>query len=273
MLQLIRRPAIYGALLLCCCPGAHAKSAWATHGALGVVMARGNANTDSGDVKLALARELGRWTYSGGLAALYASTNGMTTAQDTNAHLRVDLGLSKHTFWFGRVLYDRNLFSGFAYQTSVASGVGRVFLQSKANKFSAEIGAGVRRELPEQLVENGFGAVTSRTALTAVDDAVLHVGAQFRHRIGANSKLLNTVLVQSGASDTMSADDLSLRVRVRKTLALSVGVQVTNNTNPPVGEVRHTDTVMTVNLVYDFHTAKMSATAPSPVVLQGLDMP
>ena len=248
-------------------------STWATHGELGIVMARGNANTNSGDVKLAVARRLGRWTDATALNALYASTNGITTAQDVGAHLRLERALGKRTFWFGGVLYDRNLFSGFAYQASAASGIGRVVLHSHADKLTAEIGAGFRRELPEQLVENTFGAVTSRTRLTPVDDAVLHAGAQYRHRISADSSLLNTVLVESGSSDTMSADDLSLQVKMRKTLALSVGVQVTNNTNPPPGKVRHTDTVMTVNLVYNFRAAKLAAQAPTQALLQGLNLP
>ncbi len=264
--------------VLCCamvlfCASAHATTSWATHGELGVVMARGNTNTNSGDIKLAAAHRIGRWTYSAALAALYASNNAVTTAQDTTAHLRVDLALDKRTFWFGGVLYDRNLFSGFAYQASAASGVGRMFVKSDTNQFSAEIGAGFRRQVPEELVRNSSGEVISRTRLLPVQDAVLHAGVQFQHRLSHDSKLLNTMLVESGSSDTMSADNLSLQVRMRKRLALSVGVEVTNNTNPPPGDVRHTDTVMTVNLVYDFHSAKISATAPTPVLLRGLDLP
>lgn len=266
-----RWPAMGIALLIC--TTAHAASAWATHGEFGLVMVRGDTNTNSGDIKLAVARKLGRWTYSGGLAGLYASTNGMTTAQDTNAHLRVDLDLSHRTFWFAGALYDHNLFSGFAYQESVASGIGRVLLKSKSNKLSAELGAGFRRQRLEQLKQNGFGAVVSRRRLGVAQEAVLHAGAQFQHRLSHDSKLLNTLLVESGPSDTMGVDNLSLRVQMRKTLALSVGVQVTDNTNLPPGKVSHTDTVMTVNLVYNFRTAKMSATSPTPTVLQGLNLP
>ena len=263
--------ALCAALLVC--TDAYAISAWATHGALGVVMARGNPNTNSGNAKVAVARRLGRWTYSAALGALYASTNGVTTEQDTNGHLGMDLAFSRRTFWFAGLRYDRNLFSGFAYQASVASGIGRMLLRSKVNSLSAELGAGFRRELPEQLEQNAFGAVISRKRLAAVDDAVLHARAQFRHRLSRNSTLLNTLLVESGSSDTMSADDLSLQVRMRKTLSLAVGLQVTNNTSPPAGKLRHTDTVMTVNLVYDFHSSKISALSPPPSLLQGLNLP
>lgn len=261
-----------GAALLCC-TDALAASAWATHGELGLVMVRGDTNTNSGDVKLDVARRLGRWTYSAGAAALYASTNGLSTEQDTNAHLRVDMRLGHRTFWFSDARYDRNLFSGFAYQESAASGIGRVLVHTKKSKFSAEIGAGLRRQRPEQLALNGVGAVISRKRLAAVDDPVVHAGAQFRHRLTHDSTLLNTLLVESGASDTLSADNLSLQVQMHKTLALSVAVQVTDNTNLPPGKVSHTNTVMTVNLVYNFHTAKISALSPVPTLLQGLNLP
>lgn len=268
---------VKGTILLCAalamCARAWAASGWATHGQIGLVFARGNANTDSGDAKLNVARKLGRWTYSGGFGALYASSNGVTTEQDLNAHLRSDMALGKRIFWFTGVRYDRNLFSGFAYQESVASGLGRVLMHTKSVKLSAELGAGFRREQPELLEKNSLGAVTSRTRLATVGDAVIHAGAQYRQALTSSTEVRDTVLVQAGSSNTMTVDDLSVQVKMNKSLALSVGVQVTNNTNPPPGNVRHTDTVMTVNLVYDFKTSKLEANPASPALFSSLNTP
>ena len=57
-------------------------------------------------------------------AALYASTGDVSTQQDTTAHVQADLELSPRTFWFSTARWDRNLFTGFAYQESIASGGG-----------------------------------------------------------------------------------------------------------------------------------------------------
>ncbi len=240
-----------------------AGSKWATHGEIGLVAARAATTSESGDIKLEAAHAIGRWTYSGGLAALYASSSHLTTQQDINAHLQADLALSRHTFWFGTGRWDRNLFDGFAYQESVASGLGRILVMTNATKLSVELGAGFRRERPELLTTNALGAVTSRVRRPVVDDAVVHAGAQYRHSISSSTHVLDTLLVESGSSDTMTTDNLSLQVKMEKTLSLAVGVQLTNNTNPPPGSVRHTDTVMTVNLVYEFKNSKLTATSGS----------
>jgi putative salt-induced outer membrane protein YdiY len=83
----------------------------------------------------------------------------------------------------------------------------------------------------------------------------------------------NTLIVETGSSDTMSTDSLSLRVKIDDTLSLAVGVQMTNNTNPPPGNVKHTDTVMTVNLVYENKSPTVSLKSPIPEAVTDLDLP
>ena len=104
---------------------------WAAKGQLGLIMTSGNSTTRSGNARFDAAHAMGRWTLSGGLAALYASTGRYTTQQDTSAHLQADLALSRRTFWFSTARWDRNLFSGFAYQESIASGGGFKFIQRR----------------------------------------------------------------------------------------------------------------------------------------------
>jgi putative salt-induced outer membrane protein len=250
-----------------------AHSKWATHGEIGFVMARGVTTTKSGDVKLSAAHRLGRWTYSGGFTALYASTDHVTTQQDMNGRLQVDMALSKRTFWFTGLNYDRNLFDGFAYQESAASGLGRVLMETNQTHLSIELGAGYRRELPEALVLNSFGGVKSLTRGSVVGDAVLHAVMKFAYSFSSSTKLLNSLLVESGASDTMTMDNLSLQVKMDTTLALSVGLQATNNTNPSLGNAPHTNTVMTLNLVYQFKTKNLSPGPPMHSLLDSFDVP
>lgn len=272
MMMRTRSLAALAAALSACAP-AWAASGWATHGELGLVMARGVTTTQSGDIKLDAAHAVGRWILSAGMAALYASTNHITTQQDTNAHLQGDLALSKHTFWFGTGRWDRNLFDGFAYQESLATGLGRVFVHSHSTQLTAELGGGFRREQPELLVTNSLGAVTSRTRQSVVDEAVLHAALQYSHAITHSTRLKDQLLVESGSSDTMTSDNLSLQVKMNTALALAVGMQLVNNTNPPPGDARHTDTVMTVNLVYDFKNAKLAASPASNGLFDSLNMP
>ncbi len=254
-------------------PNSTHQSTWAAEGQLGLIMTSGSTTTKSGNASFNAAHKMGRWTLSGGLGALYASSGGYTTQQDTNVHLQADLALSRRTFWFSTARWDRNLFTGFAYQESVASGGGFKFIQSHSTLLAGELGVGYRREQPEILTTNSFGAVILRTREPAVNDAVLQAGLNYSHSIDHLTKVVNTLLVQYGASDTTTTDNLSVQVRVDASLSLAVGAQLVNNTSPPAGNVKHTDTVMTVNLVYAFKNPKLSAAAGTPVAVNGFNLP
>ena len=246
---------------------------WAAEGQLGLIITSANTTTKSGNASFDAAHRIDRWTLSGGLAALYASTGQYSTQQDTNAHLQADLALSKRTFWFSTARWDRNLFTGFAYQESVATGAGFEFIQTPATLLAGELGVGYRREQPEILTTGLIGNVLTRTRKPVVGDAVLQAGLNYSHSITESTKLANTLLVQYGASDTTTTDNLSLQVKVDASLALAVGMQLVNNTSPPPGSAKHTDTVATISIVYALKNPKLSATAGAPEAVNGFNLP
>jgi putative salt-induced outer membrane protein YdiY len=106
-----------------------------------------------------------------------------------------------------------------------------------------------------------------------VGDAVLQAGLNYSHSITQSTKLVNTLLIQYGSSDTTTTDNLALQVKVDASLALAVGVQLVNNTSPPPGSEKHTDTVVTVNLVYALKNPKLSATSGTPTTVSGFNLP
>lgn len=257
---------------------------WAAQGQLGLIVTSGNTTTKSGNASFDAAHRMGRWTLSGGLAALYASTGHYSTQQDTNAHLQADLELSKRTFWFSNARWDRNLFTGFAYQESIASGGGFKFIQTPATLLAAELGGGYRIEKKEALTISPLGNVETRLREpgSVMRNAVLQAGVNYSHSITHSTKIVNTLLVQYGASDTTTTDNLALQVQVDASLSLAVGMQLVNNTSPPAASLsspagtlgaRHTDTVVTVNLVYALKNKDLSATAGTPVAVTGFNLP
>jgi len=257
---------------------------WAAQAQLGFLMTNANTSTKSGNASFAVAHKMGRWTLSAAAAALYASTGQYTTQQDTNAHVQADLELSPRTFWFSSARWDRNLFSGFVFQESVATGAGFKFVQSRATLLAGELGIGFRREQPESLTLGTIGnVILPRVRQPVVNDAVVQAGLNYSHSITHSTKLVNTLLVQYGSSDTTTTDNLSVQVKVDASLSLAVGMQLVNNTNPPaatvssapgaVSGVHHTDTVLTVNLVYALHNPKLSPTAGTPVTVNGFNLP
>ena len=248
-------------------------SPWAAQAQLGLIVTSGNTTTKSGNASFDVAHRMGRWTLSGGGAALYASTGNLSTQQDSTAHLQADLDLSPRTFWFSTVRWDRNLFTGFAYQESVASGGGFKFVQSPTTLLAGELGVGYRRQQPEILTTGTLGNVLARQRQPVVSDAVLEAGLNYSHDITSSTKLTNTLLVQYGSSDTTTTDNLALQVKVDATLSLAVGMQLVNNSSPPAGSEKHTDTVVTVNLVYALKNPKLSASTGEPLTVKGFNLP
>lgn len=246
---------------------------WAAQAQLGLIVTSGNTTTKSGNASFDLAHRMDRWTLSGGGAELYASTGDLNTQQDTSAHVQADLDLSPRTFWFSTLRWDRNLFTGFAYQESVASGGGFKFVQSSTTLLDGELGIGYRRQEPEILTTGTLGNVLARERQPVVSDAVLQAGLNYSHDITQSTKLVNTLLVQYGASDTSTSDNLALQVKVDATLSLAVGMQLVNNSSPPGGSEKHTDTVVTVNLVYALKNPKLSATSGEPITVTGFNLP
>ncbi|HEY7888796.1 MAG TPA: DUF481 domain-containing protein [Steroidobacteraceae bacterium] len=246
---------------------------WAAQGQLGLIVTTGNTTAKSGNATFSAAHVMGRWTVGAGVAALYASTGHVSTQQDLNANVQADLALSKRTFWFSNARWDRNLFSGFAYQESVASGGGFKFVETPATLLAGELGAGYRREEPEILTTGLLGDVVLRQREAVVNDAVLEVGLNYSHSITQSTKVVNALLVQYGSSDTTTTDNLSLQVKVDATLSLAVGMQLVSNTSPPPGSAKHTDTLMTVNLVYALKNPKLAASSAAPALVSGFNLP
>jgi putative salt-induced outer membrane protein len=246
---------------------------WAAQAQLGLIVTSGNTTTKSGNAKFDLAHRMDRWTVGGGAAALYASTGQYSTQQDTKAHLQADLDLSPRIFWFSSARWDRNLYTGFAYQASIASGGGFKFVQTPATLLAGELGGGYRVEKPEILTTSPLGNVTSRVGQPVQRDAVLQAGLNYSHSVTESTKVVNTLLVQYGASDTTTTDDLSLQVKVDASLALALGMELVNNTSPPPGSERHTDTVVTMNIVYALKNPKLSPTTVTPVDVSGFNLP
>ncbi|MBW4050592.1 MAG: DUF481 domain-containing protein [Proteobacteria bacterium] len=262
---------------------AHHPGTWAAEGQLGLIMTSGNTTTKSGNASFDVAHRMGGWTLSGGLRTLYASSGRYTTQQDTSTRLQADLELSPRTFWFSSARWDRNLLAGFSYQASLASGAGFKFVQSRSTLLAAELGAGFRIEKPEVLTIGPFGNVQSRTHVpgSMQRNAVVQAGVNYSHSLTRLTKVVNTLLVQYGSNDTTTTDNLSVQVKIDSSLALAVGAQLLNNTNPPAavivnpaqGSVRHTATVFTVNLVYNLKNSKLSPTAGTPVTVDGFNLP
>ena len=217
---------------------ASAQADWKGKGEAGIVFARGNADTDTINLKLGMSEEVDRWKHSLEMAALRASSGGVRSADRYMAGWQSNYKLNDRTFAFGGLRYERDLFSGFDYQATASAGVGYKFFDTDKVKLSGQAGAGYRR------IKDGVSGATS-------GNAVFVAGLDYENVLTATTKVVDKFHLESGSDNTLLGNFAGLEVKMSTSLALSVGLDVRQNTKPPAPR-KKTDTVSTVNLVYAF---------------------
>jgi putative salt-induced outer membrane protein len=226
------------ALASCVLASLPAQAEWKGKGEAGILVARGNTDTDTVNLKLDVAREVDRWKNAVGFSAIQAANNGDTTAKRYEAHFQSDYKLSDRSFWFGGLRYEDDKFSGFDYQATATTGYGYKFIDSATTKFDGQVGLGYRR-------------LKDATTGTTTGDAIASGKLTFEHVLTATTKIRNLLVVEAGKDNTLAQNDLALQVSMTDKLALAVGVGVRYNSKPPAPK-KTTDTIMTLNLVYAF---------------------
>jgi putative salt-induced outer membrane protein len=169
-------------------------------------------------------------------AALRATSNHVKSADRYMAGWQSDYKLNARTFWFGALRYENDKFSGYDYQASASTGLGYKFYDTDRVKLSGQAGVGYRRS---KQTLNG----------DAQGDAVFVAGMDYANKLTASTTVVDKFHAEVGSNNTLLANFIGLEVKMSDALALSVGVDVRDNTKSPNKKV---DTVSTVNLVFAF---------------------
>jgi putative salt-induced outer membrane protein len=207
-------------------------------GEFGLVVARGNSDTETSNARLELVYERERWTNESTFNYVYARDSGETSASRFVLGNKTDYSLNDVSYVVGALRYDRDRFSAYEYQGTVSVGYGRRLIQGERHTLKAEIGPGFRfAELRE----------TNETE----NEAILRGFLDYRWQISETAKLTNRFLVESGQDNTFMENALGLTVAINSRISLKTGVAVRHNTEVDPGR-KNTDTLTTVNMVYNF---------------------
>jgi putative salt-induced outer membrane protein len=219
---------------------------WKGKAEAGLVIASGNTETETANAKALFANEIGLWKHTLGAAALYASDQGTTTAQRWEVSEQSDYNFNPRTFWFGAVRYEDDEFSGFEYQATVSTGIGRKFIDTAATKFVGTAGVGYKSFETRDTFDEDTGVLLAMGESDS--EAVFRGTLDFEHAFTDTTKLIDKFIIEAGSTNTFAQNDLSLQVKMTDVLALAVGYSVRHNTDPPLG-FEKTDTLTTINLV------------------------
>lgn len=213
------------------------RSTWGGEAELGLIVTRGNTDTDSLNMKLRVENKRPKWRHKLQLKALESSDRDVTTAKSYEALWRTEYLLDDNDYLFGSARYEDDRFSGYDYRATEVIGYGHQFLKRKDMQLKGEFGVGSRQ--------------TKNIDGPRNDETIARVGLDYTWQFTDTSSFKENVFVEHGEENTFTESITELTVRINSQLAMKLGVTVKNNSDPPVGAV-NTDTKTAVTLVYDF---------------------
>lgn len=214
-----------------------AKSPWSGEAELGLIMTRGNTQTDATNAKARMQYDTEHWAHRLVLEYFKAEDDTTTIADRFAAAYRSTYKISEHDYGFGSVRYEDDPFAGYDRRTSEILGYGRKLYTGPRFLWDVEAGVGARQ--------------TKNTDGTSSDEAIYRLATLLTWNISETSSLKEELSVEGGDENTYTESTTELKVRINAALAMKLTLSVKNNSDVPVG-IKHTDTATAVTLVYDF---------------------
>lgn len=241
---------------------------WTGSGELGFAMTRGNTRSESVNAKLNLKREDETWKnafYLTGLrnkgeVTVQQQVDGETVSTDVfqatanriEAGASVGYRVSPRSYIVSALRYEHDDFATYRWQAALSVGFGYIAIKNPATELSFEAGPGYKRVQPvDVLVPRGEPPVPTWVSPDTEGEAIVRGLMNFRHAFNASTSIEDTLLVEAGSDGRFVQNDIGLVVKMNNKLALKVGHQTRYNSEVAFG-TKHTDQLLTTNLVYSF---------------------
>ena len=203
----------------------------------GFLATTGNTETTSMNTGAEATYTLEHWTHKAAGKALYSDENEVTTAEAYEALWRSDWKLTDKDSLFGRLIWRKDRFGGFATQFSQTVGYGRKILTGTKHALAADVGVGARQS-EDQLGVNS-------------DEVIYTAGLDYTWNFSDTAKFGQTLAFEVGNDNTFSESVTSLTTTLIGALSLVASHTIRHNSDVPVGTEKR-DTRTAVSLQYDF---------------------
>lgn len=215
------------------------KLGWAGVGEFGLVNTTGNTESFALNLKGEFVLTMETWRHRFAATALATSEDGVQDNERYTAEIQSDRKLGEKSWLFGVYRYDADKFGAYDPSQTASFGYGRQLMKSEKHELKAEIGAGYRN-LKETTLDTSSSELIIRFLL---DDS---------WQVFKSTMWTNRLLVETGGDNTFSQFNTGLAVSMNAHFALKFGFEIRNNTKVPPGDTEKTDTITTMNLVYNF---------------------
>lgn len=214
------------------------KKPWKGEGEFGFTQTSGNTDTQNLVGKLGINYLKQRWEHKFNIDSLRTEDNNNLTAESYGLEFQSNYKLSDKQYWFTRLKYDDDRFSGYDYQTSISTGYGFNVFDTKMSSLSLDVGIGFRQS---QLIG----------AADAEQEPIAVAKIDYSKKIGENTTFTQDFSIDAGSENIYSEANTGLKVSITDTIAMKLSYSLKNNSEVPA-DIEKTDTVSAVTLVYGF---------------------
>ncbi len=230
-----------------CTPMVVSAEGWSGQGEAGLIVASGNTDSENANVGLSFKKEGELYQHELGFGLYRASNNDVDSAESFNADYTIKRNLSERRFVFGSVSFLDDQFDGFTEQLSASVGYGYKIFDSEPRAWDVGIGVGYRDT--NELIRLDDGSEVEGMDLSG---ATLVLRSNYRNKLTANTEFIDAFVAEIGADNTFVENDAAIVVSMNERFALKAGLLIRHNTDPAPG-AEETDTISSVNLVYNFN--------------------
>jgi len=171
--------------------------------------------------------------------ALTTSENGSKDNERYTGEAQVDRKAGEKGYVFGVYRYDADKFGSYDPSQTATIGYGHELMKSKKHVMKGEIGLGYRK-LDERVTDESSSDMILRLLL---DDS---------WQVFKTTAWTNRLLIETGKNNTFTQWNTGVTVSMTDKFAIKVGFELRNNSDIPPGDTEKTDSITSVNLVYNF---------------------
>ena len=212
-------------------------SPWSGSVTLGYLATTGNTEGSSLNSGAEINYTLEFWEHQATAAAVFTTEDKTTTAEAYDAGWKSARNLTEHNYLYGRLDWRKDRFGSILEQFSQTIGYGRRLIEKEKHQLNGELGFGARQsDLSDNTNEN---------------DAIYTGRLTYTWQISETASFGQSLLVESGDSNTFTESVTNLRAKLIGSLALVASYTVRHNSDV-VQDDFNTDTRSALSLEYGF---------------------
>ena len=214
---------------------------WSGDFELGLGNTTGNSISSNLMSKLLITAEKDNFSYNIKTSSYRSADAQGSTAEKYFISNQLNMKLNDEHYIFGYASYDRDLFSGYDYQSSFSLGYGRFLINNEAVIWKGEIGPGY-----------GFNKIEATITDKAEksDGAFLRLATNYEWKFSEYSSLIEDFWVEAG-TNTISRSETALTAKVIGELLLKLSFIAKYTEEIPLDKVT-TDTETAMTVLYKF---------------------